>query len=616
MFVSLTSRIIAVGTLVVGVLLLVGGALFDASRQSRKSFEWVSHSSSVIQAMDKTIAGVRDAESGLRGYVLTHNPRFSMSFDASVEESLSAFAQLVEMTADNPLQADRLKNFGQLLNERIELAKQHRALAQDGRFDDAAVAIADGRGLDLMASVLLASDQFLAEERRLQAQRTRAMEERVVWGQRLSLYGLPLVGLLTLVMSYVLVRNIRRPVTVIGEAMDHLGAGDLNSRIGKSLGSREFDRLARGYNAMADRLADTNAQRRAGELELTTVHAELLTKTQILKERGGVIELLGGMAHRMQAARTDKEMAQIITAYVPQVLPNMAGVLYVHNNSRNLLVPLTSWGEFAGEVPTFKPEPFAPDACWALRRGQSHFIAHGGKDIRCGHVEEDRVYHCEPLLAAGEVIGVLYLDGSVDAESRFCLNMLVENIASALVNHQLQRDLKEQTIRDALTGLFNRRYMEEALALETARSLRSGQPLSVVMCDVDHFKRFNDEHGHDAGDLVLQAVGAELANRFRDGDIVCRYGGEEFVVIAPGTTPSDLLRRLEVAREAITALRLAKNDKALGNLSMSFGVAAWKGDGDKDRNGQWALKAADAALYQAKREGRNRVILADTSLAA
>ncbi len=226
---------------------------------------------------------------------------------------------------------------------------------------------------------------------------------------------------------------------------------------------------------------------------MQTANAELHRNSETLRERGSVIELLGGMSHRMQAARTDDELAQIIKVFVPRVLPNLPGALYAHNNSRNCLVPIASWGGTAVAA-----EGFAPERCWALRRGQSHSVAEAGRDIVCGHVGADELYHCEPLLAGGEVIGVLYLQGRIEDENRFRMAVLTENIASALVNHRLQRSLREQTIRDPLTGLFNRRYMEETLKLEIARAARAGTPLSLVMCDIDHFKRFNDEFGHDA----------------------------------------------------------------------------------------------------------------------
>ncbi len=260
------------------------------------------------------------------------------------------------------------------------------------------------------------------------------------------------------------------------------------------------------------------------------------------------------------------------------------------------------WGDFETG-----PDGFAPDQCWALRRGQAHWVAQPGSDIVCTHAVHEEVYHCEPLLAGGEVIGVLHLRGQLGVESRFRLTVLAENIASALVNHRLQRSLREQTIRDPLTGLFNRRYMEEAMTLEIARAARSGAPLSIVMCDVDHFKRFNDDHGHDAGDAVLQAVAAVMKSRFRDGDVVCRFGGEEFTIIAPGTSSEALMTRVEAVRLAIAELNIKQNGRTLGATSMSFGIATW--DDTMARDGSTLIQAADAALYEAKREGRNRATI-------
>lgn len=602
MFLSLTSRIAAVGALVVIALLVLVASLVDASRQSRESFRWVTHSSQVIEAMEETMAGLRDAESGQRGYVLTQNPSLAQSFDRRVADSLRGFSDLVELTKDNPVQKARVQAFGSLLSERTELMRQPLELARQGRFDEAEAAIVGGRGFDSMSAVLLASQDFLSEERKLQAERIEAAERRLEWGKRLALIGGPLIALFSLSVSVMVIRGIRQPVRVITRAMTSLGGGDLDQRITERMGSREFNRLAQGYNQMAERLAVASTDQRRSERELKRVHEELLSSSQVLRERGEVIELLGGMAHRMQAARTEAELAQVIQAFVPRVLP-LPGALYAYNNSRNLLVPISTWGEHEGDG-----DAFGPDQCWALRRGQSHFVSEAGADVVCDHVgDKGHAYHCEPLLASGEVIGVLHLDGVLDTESGFRINVLVENIASAMVNHQLQRDLKEQTIRDPLTGLFNRRYMEEALALEVARSARSGAPLCVVMCDVDHFKRFNDEFGHDAGDLVLQAVAAELGHRFRDGDIVCRYGGEEFTIIAPGTTPEALLQRIETVRQAIAGISLRHRNQALGSTSMSFGVACWRPG--MDREGSAALQAADAALYRAKKEGRNRAIL-------
>jgi GAF domain-containing protein len=151
-------------------------------------------------------------------------------------------------------------------------------------------------------------------------------------------------------------------------------------------------------------------------------------------------------------------------------------VLYTFNNSRNQLAALRD----------IEVRSFSPEACWALRRGQTHEVSEAGQDIVCPHRGDDGVlYLCAPLLAGADVIGLLLLVGTIAPDDRFLLDALAENIASALVNQRLQRGLREQSIRDPLTNLYNRRYMEEALSNEIARATRGKVPLSVVMCDVD-----------------------------------------------------------------------------------------------------------------------------------
>lgn len=602
MFNSLSSRIAAFGVLVFVALVALIWMLVGASIQTRDSFRWVTHSAEVIETMDDALSALREAESGQRGFVLTRNASFADPADARLAVSRQAMNHLVELTADNPTQNMRAHELRSLMDRRIIMLRGTLVDARGGDFDKARSIIASGTGRDLMAMVSLRVDSFLAEERALRLTRIDAADRRLTWVRQLALIGGPIIALTILSVSLLLIWGIRRPAGVIRRAMTALGEGERGTRVTAVMGSHEFAELASGYNEMADQLQAVVADQGRSEAELKAAHAELMRNSDVLRERGGVIELLGGMAHRMQAARTDEELAQVIRVFVPRVLPGIAGGLYAHNNSRNLLVPIAGWG---GYVP--RADGFAPDQCWALRRGQSHFVAEPGGDIVCAHVDPDAIYHCEPLLAGGEVIGTLYLEGVVENESRFRLTVMAENISSALVNHRLQRGLREQTIRDPLTGLFNRRYMEEALTIEIARARRSGVPLSAVMCDVDHFKRFNDEFGHDAGDVVLQAVANEMRSRFRDGDIVCRYGGEEFAVIAPGTTAQALAGRVEDVRKGITEIVLRHGGRALGSTSMSFGIATW--DENMAGDGAALLQLADAALYRAKREGRNRTVI-------
>lgn len=597
------SRIVTLAAIVIAALLLFVIALVDASQQTRESFRRVTHSSEVIEVTDDLLSGLRDAESGQRGFVLTHNPLFAKSFVQQISAAERAAVQLEKLTVDNPIQHTRAKELKGLVADRIEIMRQNVQLAQSGNFEQASAKITDGRGRDVMTTLTLRSQNFLEQEHALQQERIETAERRLSGVKTLALIGGPIIACLVLFLSWTIYRGIQQPIELLHQTMKSLGDGDKRARITARMGTSEFEALGQGYNAMADRLDTAIAQQGSSEQQLQVANEELLHNTQTLRDRGEVIELLGGMAHRMQAARTDDELAQVVRIFVPRVLPNIPGVLYAHNNSRNLLKPITSWGNL--DTPA---EGFAPEECWALRRGQAHYLDEPNSDIICGHLADaHQVYHCEPLLASGEIIGTLYLQGKIDNENRFRLNVLAENIASALVNHRLQRDLREQTIRDPLTGLFNRRYMEEALAVEIARSKRTEMPLSVAMCDVDHFKRFNDDFGHDAGDAVLKAVAAELGNYFRDGDIVCRFGGEEFTIVAPGASAEALAERIEKVRQAITEINLRQGGRTLGSTSMSFGIATW--ERHMDREGAALIRAADTALYRAKSEGRNRAVI-------
>ncbi|WP_312820828.1 diguanylate cyclase [Brevundimonas sp.] len=598
---SLTSRIAALGIMIfVSILLLVLGVA-DASRKTQESFRWVMHSGMVLRNMDATMAGLRSAESAQRGYVLTRNSTFESTYEVELAQAHESLAKVRELTQDNPFQQDRIQAIGNLFDEWNSHSQKVISAARASDFERATDLIKSGSGLASMTELEVKANEFVGAERTLQSTRVELAQRRLHTVRSLALVGGPLIAIFSALVSVLIIYGIRRPISILDDAMTRFGAGDYSQRTHTRMGSREFARLAKGYNGMAESITRSASESQARKHELQAVHEELLTSARALSDRNDVIELLGAMSHRMQATRSDTELAEVISIFVPRVLPGLPGALYAFDQKRERLVAISRWGEVS-----FLVESFLQDECWALRRGQSHWISGVGKDVTCAHAPDRTVYHCEPLLAAGEVIGVLHLDGLLDEEQKFRMTMLTENIASAMVNRRLQDNLKEQTIRDPLTGLFNRRYMQEALSLEIARAARAKSPLCVVMCDVDHFKRFNDQKGHDAGDTVLKAVAATLEEKFRDGDIVCRYGGEEFTIIAPGTRQEDLLRRTEAVRLAIAAAEPELRGEPLGKITMSFGIAEWIPN--MDRTGDALLAAADKALYEAKHAGRNRIV--------
>ncbi len=605
MFTSLISRVVAVGALIAAALACLVGLLLQSSVDTRASFAWVSHSQQVIVALDDAVAELREAESGQRGYLLTHDGRFAVTVDQRLADSAHKLDELVHLTADNPLQNERAAAVRDAGLRKVAFTRETMRLARRDDFASAVRGIAGGRGRELMVEVDRQAGALLQRERDLLAQRAADATEKLAWIKHIALFGGLVVAALLGSLIATIALGVRRPLGRVLAAMDRLGQGQAEQRLDLRTGSDEFDRLASGYNRMADRLNEALGEQREMDARLQAANADLLSQRGALEVRGQVIERLGEMAHRLQAARTDAELAQIIDCFVPQVLPGVAGALYAHNNSRNLLVRLADWG-----VSDALPENFGPDECWALRLGQGHIVLNDGREVTCRHAAAGAgAYRCEPLLAGGEVIGLLFLRGVIGCEEAFRLAALGENIASALVNHRLQRDLKEQTVRDALTGLHNRRYMEEALQLEIARAARAGTPLTFVMCDVDHFKRFNDEFGHDAGDAVLQLVGDAMRDHFRDGDVACRYGGEEFAIIAPGASAEALLPRIERLRAAIAELRPRQGTRSLGSISLSFGVTEW--DPAFGRDNAPLIANADAALYRAKRTGRDRAVVAE-----
>jgi len=331
-----------------------------------------------------------------------------------------------------------------------------------------------------------------------------------------------------------------------------------------------------------------------------------------LATSANIIKHIATMAQRLQSCKTDEEIADTVARFVPLFLPGVPGALCIVNNSRNLVRIMATWNS-----PARLEADFAPADCWALRRGRIHIVRDGDQDVICAHVNQSKVaqYSCRPLVAQEETLGILYLElapsvagapgGSAVEDQN--LDIVTENISLALANRRLHEKLRDLAIRDPLTSLFNRRYLEEALELELARSRRSGSPVSLIMSDVDLFKQFNDRSGHDAGDFVLTSIAETMRTVIRKGDLACRYGGEEFVVMLPGANQHQARERADVLRKTISSLAMTFRDQSLGPVTISSGVAVFPTDADTS---EALITAVDTALYAAKKSGRNRVELA------
>ena len=340
-------------------------------------------------------------------------------------------------------------------------------------------------------------------------------------------------------------------------------------------------------------------------------HAVLTKKIAMLELRNRQTVLLCDMNDLLQSCTSEAEAWSVIARAAEQLFPACSGALFVNCASRNMLEAATVWGA----LPPARLV-FAPDECWAQRRGQPYLaLGHGP---RCAHASDDaRMYVCLPLLAQGETLGILHLQedasgAGAESAARMRLtaaraHVFAAHLGRGIAHLRLRESMRSLSIRDPLTGLFNRRYMEEALAQEQYRARRNQSRLAVIMIDIDHFKRFNDRFGHDGGDGVLRALGGFLKDHVRGSDIACRYGGEEFILILSPSTPEGALLRAEAIRAGAARLAVVHGNRALGAISLSLGVAMFP---DHGADPQAVVKAADLALYQAKGSGRDRVVIA------
>jgi diguanylate cyclase (GGDEF)-like protein len=367
------------------------------------------------------------------------------------------------------------------------------------------------------------------------------------------------------------------------------------------------DAVARSHQELTNILtAHSNAAREASE--------QLALKVKELERRSREIGLMSEMVSLLQACVDVKEAYPLLARYMAKLFPSSSGMIAIIRESRNVAEVEVSWGVGSEiNVPVF-----APNECWGLRSGRAH---NSTEMPICSHLSGSTDLGegcwCIPMAASGETLGVVNvrLSAKLDDAQRQLLTAVTEQIALALANLKLRKALNELSIRDPLTGLFNRRYMEESIGRELARANRSGERVAFLMIDTDFFKKFNDTYGHEVGDAVLRELGAMFKTHLREHDIPCRYAGDEWLMILVGKeiSPESALRRAEELRMMATRIRVQAGGQLVGQITLSIGVAVFPDHGE-DQDG--LLRASDRALYQAKDAGRNQVALAVTEQVA
>ena len=320
------------------------------------------------------------------------------------------------------------------------------------------------------------------------------------------------------------------------------------------------------------------------------------------------------MADMLQSASGHLDANAVLKATAERLLPGLGGALYIFNNSRDRLDRSTTFGP--AEETAHAAETISPTQCWALKRGKPHINQLGSASLCCDHHDcQDSTVLEIPMTARGELLGLLQVSAHGEEaqdrlnQTRDLAMAIADGMSLALSNIALREKLRSQALRDPLTGLYNRRYMEDSLERLVRLASREKKNLSLMMIDLDHFKKLNDNHGHAMGDAVLRETAAAILGALRESDVACRYGGEELLVIMPDCSIEDAGTKAENIRERIHALSGHHGT----SISASFGVSSMPLITSQMTD---LIASADAALYAAKRNGRNCVVMAEAKVAS
>jgi diguanylate cyclase (GGDEF)-like protein len=507
---------------------------------------WTLHTNDVLGTLERISGAILEAETSSRGYILTGNQSRKLQYQVYVDRIQDLLASLKKLTSDNPLQQERLEKVGGLITGKVDnLGSSMTAMETEG-FQIEQQSRMTEEGALLMSMLRTNIKEIANEEQSLLVKRRGVGQETLDLLVYLQWAG----AIVTVAMLSLMLLFARRETATRKKAAAVIDAESIDLE--------------------------------AANKNIT----DLSTMTELLQSSSSLIEA-----------------GDILASYGGKLFAGDFGGIYVLNHSRDLLEPLALWGACPNE-------PFTPDACWSLRRGQPHLVK-SQQDVKCKHATDGaECYICVPMAAQHETLGVLHLGltskSAVAAmdKTRAKASSMAAQVALALRNLQLRQQLREMSIRDTLTGLLNRRYLEESLLKELSRAHRKDLPLSVVMIDIDHFKTFNDTFGHQAGDTVLKELGQLFQKHVREGDFACRLGGEEFTLILPELTKEAAFRRADKIRLEIKKLQLVSGAQSLGIITISAGVAAFPADGETS---ELLMAAADSALYSAKKMGRNRV---------
>ncbi len=542
------------------LLLGVGTASILGVGNLQSSNDAIEHSYQTLRLIEDVERQLRTTEASARAYRLTGHEGHREQYLQSLPRVQEATQSLVDGTPPGARQHASAIQLQALVEERVSDMQRLFVVQESEGLSAAQKATDANRTLSLSARIDAVGRQLRSGESAVLEVRQAASRRHTTWLIAFVVLGMLMSSTLLVALTTSLSRENRRARALEREA-------------------REAVRAMEASIVQRDRLSEQRHQ-------------------------------LSRYSSLLQSCANRDEIMQLTATTIRRLVPGASGQCYVLRASNDFYESTATFGDrvvSSGDL-------LIPDQCWALRRGQPHYVVGGQDGMHCGHIDADARHAgisclCVPLAANGTPIGLLHVSaaasGDPEDNDATIVSTLAEQLGLALANIQLRETLQLQSLRDPLTGLFNRRYLQENLARELYRCERRNLPLSVLMVDVDHFKKFNDTHGHAAGDALLGHVGRIIAGAIRAEDMACRYGGEEFTIVMPETDAATAFDRAETIRGALETATLLHLRQTLGPVTASIGVSSYPADGTTP---ELLLQVADAWLYRAKAEGRNRTL--------
>lgn len=525
------------------ILTVLGGVtIYTSAMKGIAASRWIEHTHAVLDTVAAEQLRLERIDYNLQLYRTTSEPQNLRDAQAARTALAGGMVQLQQQVADNPSQlrhAHELESAIRSLNSLLDQQIKPGTVSES-TFDECRLVLA----------------RIQAEERALLDQRLLGAEQTTLHTLLWSIVYVGVRALMITVLFSILIRDVLR--------------------------------------------------RKDFEHQLSESNSNLTTTVAALGDRVTEATMLKSARDELQLCVSAHQAYRCLARHFETLVPGSAGALMVLNNSRSVMVNQASWNE-----PVELFDGFDTDVCCGLRTGRARWRRAGESEIHCGHFagSPPENYICVPLAALGETMGFVYLRFSSPETIKLAMareqliNEMVELSAMSIAGLNLRAKLENQSIRDGLTGLFNRHFMEISLDRELQRATRQGSSLALLMIDVDHFKTFNDTFGHEAGDQILRELAGCLQDSVRAQDVVCRYGGEEFVVITPEVNEAAAMARAEDLRERVSQIRMQFRGESLRQISISVGVALYP---DVAHDATDLLRMADRALYQAKTGGRNQ----------